>query len=353
MELRADAKLYIESQYHIHKDPELIARSYKEDLLDSSYASVASFITSFLGAGEFEINTLVIAVIFLSRFRETSSVSLHVCNWRLLLITALLLADKAWQDSPVKSSAICGIFPILTIKELNILESHFLRSIKYHTLIRNHVFSTFREKLLKEDINREIRTIVSRSLFMRKICKDIAGDFKTKTKPRVSEPITLFKPPTIENQKLIPTTYLPGVPDRILASRPSTPRVSRPSTPHVSRPSTPLVSGIRPQYIQSNADETQTNADQVEPILKTFRFSNASDRLVIPSLLNPVDASKKFDNIPSWMRRRDENRAPISLGVLRSGSIEPFKRTDVFRNKSRGNGGGTLRSLTPVGSHRI
>ncbi|CAK0824240.1 unnamed protein product, partial [Prorocentrum cordatum] len=46
--------------------------------------------------GIFSVSAFIVSVIYLSRFKEISHITLHACTWRPLFLTSLLLADKMW-----------------------------------------------------------------------------------------------------------------------------------------------------------------------------------------------------------------------------------------------------------------
>ena len=56
---------------------------------------------SILHQGIFSVSALVVSVIYLSRFKEVSHITLHSWTWRPLFLTCLLTADKMWEDKPV------------------------------------------------------------------------------------------------------------------------------------------------------------------------------------------------------------------------------------------------------------
>lgn len=87
---------------------------------------------------------------------------LHAVIWRPLFLTALLIADKVWQDNPVRNSALTKLFPVLSNAELKKLEYYFIAQIDFDCLVTPQSFSDFCERLLTErvhpEINERVRT---------------------------------------------------------------------------------------------------------------------------------------------------------------------------------------------------
>jgi len=153
-------RLFFEVPYH--NKPEL-NRIFPESVHDCSALHVCSFILSILHQGIFSVSAFIVSVIYLSRFKESSRITLHACTWRPLFLTSLLLADKMWEDKPVRNSSLAKLFPVLSNVELNRMESEFLDEIKFNVLVKPDLFCSFCEKLLAEQVHQEISRCVIQS----------------------------------------------------------------------------------------------------------------------------------------------------------------------------------------------
>mmetsp|Transcript_25410 Transcript_25410/g.41432 ORF Transcript_25410/g.41432 Transcript_25410/m.41432 type:complete len:631 (-) Transcript_25410:108-2000(-) len=153
-------RLFFEVPYH--NKPEL-NRIFPESVHDCSALHVCSFILSILHQGIFSVSAFIVSVIYLSRFKESSRITLHACTWRPLFLTSLLLADKMWEDKPVRNSSLAKLFPVLSNVELNRMESEFLDEIKFNVLVKPDLFCSFCEKLLAEQVHQEISRCVVQS----------------------------------------------------------------------------------------------------------------------------------------------------------------------------------------------
>jgi len=158
-------KLFFEEQYHRTKTD--LARQFQESARDCSVPHVVSFILSILHQGRFSVPECIISMFYLSRFRKRSKISLHAGVWRPLFLTALLIADKVWQDNPVRNSALTKLFPVLNNSELKRLEYYFIAEIDFDVLVTPRSFRDFCEKLLTERVHPEIRAQVCSSEFIK------------------------------------------------------------------------------------------------------------------------------------------------------------------------------------------
>lgn len=160
MEGNSMFRLFFEVQYHNKPD---LNRIFPDSVHDCSALHVCSFILSILHQGIFSVSAFIVSVIYLSRFKESAHITLHACTWRPLFLTSLLLADKMWEDKPVRNSSLAKLFPVLSNLELNKMESDFLLEISFNVLVKPDLFCSFCEKLLAESIHVEITRCVNNS----------------------------------------------------------------------------------------------------------------------------------------------------------------------------------------------
>merc|ERR1719343_572305 len=176
MERNQMFQLFFEVQYHNKAD---LNRIFPESVHDCSVLHVCSFILSILHQGIFSVSAFIVSVIYLSRFKESSHITLHACTWRPLFLTALLLADKMWEDKPVRNSSLAKLFPVLDNLELNKMEAEFLSEIRFNVLIKPDLFCSFCEKLLLEHVHQEILLCVNQSEFAATLQADQQTDVGT------------------------------------------------------------------------------------------------------------------------------------------------------------------------------
>ena len=148
--------LFDERRYHVGLKGR-VDQVFLDSLYETSEVHVATFIMSIMEEGLFDVKSLVAAIIYLSRFKEVTKVLVHKYSWRLLFVVALLVADKANEDKPIRNKAISNLFPVLTLRELNELELLFCLKIRFTLVIKADLFNSFvRDKLLTERMSRDM-----------------------------------------------------------------------------------------------------------------------------------------------------------------------------------------------------
>jgi len=171
---------FFEMQYH---DKPGINQIFPDSVHDCSALHVCSFILSILHQGIFSVSAFIVGVIYLSRFKESSHITLHAVTWRPLFLTSLLLADKMWEDKPVRNSSLAKLFPVLNNSELNKMESEFLTQIQFNVIVKPDLFCSFCEKLLAEMVDQDIVRCVSASEYAETLQADMVDNCAPTGKP--------------------------------------------------------------------------------------------------------------------------------------------------------------------------
>ena len=154
-------RIFVEVPYQNNKAD--LNRIFPDSVHDCSALHVASFILSVLHQGNVSVCAFIVSVIYLSRFKESSHITMHACTWRPLFLTSLLLAEKMWEDESVCNGSLAKLFPVLDNAELNRMEREFLWEIHFNVLVKPDLFCSFCEQLLAETVQQEIIRCVNQS----------------------------------------------------------------------------------------------------------------------------------------------------------------------------------------------
>jgi len=72
----------------------------------------------------------IICLIYINRLIAITGLSLHPTNWRPLVLCALLVAQKVWDDRYLSNADFAYIYPFFTTEEINKLEQRFLELVQ-------------------------------------------------------------------------------------------------------------------------------------------------------------------------------------------------------------------------------
>merc|ERR1719410_135848 len=134
-----------------------------QTLQDSSPSQVCKFLLDILHQGIFSVAELVISIMYLSTFKKKTGVLFHQYTWRPLLVTCLLLADKMWEDKPMRLTDMARLFPVLHNSELKKLEHYLVAHLEFDVVVTPDEFMAFCENLLKEQVHPDIKRTIDSS----------------------------------------------------------------------------------------------------------------------------------------------------------------------------------------------
>ena len=107
---------------------------------------LSGFIDALYDLAQFSGECCVICLIYLNRIFALTNIPLLPTTWRPLVLVALMVAQKMWDDKFLNNSDFSTIYPFFTNEQLNKLELKFLELIQYNTHIK---FSTYTKYYLE------------------------------------------------------------------------------------------------------------------------------------------------------------------------------------------------------------
>ena len=109
---------------------------------------------------------LVISLLYIERLRSFTGLHLLMRNWQPILLAAMVVAQKVWDDKSllnVDFSLICSAY---SLKDINQLEKEFLELLQYNVSISGSLYASyyFELRTLCEKV-RGARALFSRAFF--------------------------------------------------------------------------------------------------------------------------------------------------------------------------------------------
>ncbi|KAG0268001.1 hypothetical protein DFQ27_007759 [Actinomortierella ambigua] len=83
----------------------------------------------------------IITLIYLERALVNGNLSFHAINWRRLLLGALILSIKVWEDMAVFNADVCSIFDGLYVQDVNALERFMMARMDYNMSVKRSVYA--------------------------------------------------------------------------------------------------------------------------------------------------------------------------------------------------------------------
>ena len=88
------------------------------------------FIKALYDIAQFSPECCIISLVYLNRMINFYQLTLHPTNWRPLILVALLVSQKVWDDRYLCTADFAAIYPFFSKDELSSLELKFLELIE-------------------------------------------------------------------------------------------------------------------------------------------------------------------------------------------------------------------------------
>jgi hypothetical protein len=124
---------------------------------------IYSFLKQVFEVGQFNPECCVICLVYINRLIGVTGVALTQSNWKPVSISALVLAQKVWDDTPLINADFSILYPALTVKEINFLERKFLDLLEFKLTVSPSLYAQYYFEL-------------------RSICEENSQSFKPLTK---------------------------------------------------------------------------------------------------------------------------------------------------------------------------
>jgi len=100
---------------------------------------------------------LIVSLVYIERLIATSGCPILVTSWRPILLSALILAQKVWDDRSLHNIDFSVFCPMFTLKEINFLEKKFLELIDFDVSISASLYASyyFQLRTLCQRVDRE------------------------------------------------------------------------------------------------------------------------------------------------------------------------------------------------------
>jgi len=86
----------------------------------------------------------IMAVHYIDQLIQKTGLLITPVNWRRVLLCALMIADKLWEEDIVCNADYCNdTFPLLTVEDLNAMERQFLSLLEFKLLLKASVYAEY------------------------------------------------------------------------------------------------------------------------------------------------------------------------------------------------------------------
>lgn len=129
---------YIRENPHAFDEARLVLLR-KMPAVDDIY----EFIRALYDCAQFSPECCIICLVYINRLIAFTGLPLHPTNWRPTILSALLIAQKVWDDRYLSNADFAYIYPFFTTEEINSLEKRFLELINYSVTVKSALYAKY------------------------------------------------------------------------------------------------------------------------------------------------------------------------------------------------------------------
>lgn len=89
----------------------------------------------------------VVALIYINRITSKNKIALTSKNWRGLWVASIILAQKVWDDTPLRTSSFADILPGVTKQQLRAMEFKAFVLLDYTTHVKPSTYARYHFEL--------------------------------------------------------------------------------------------------------------------------------------------------------------------------------------------------------------
>jgi len=104
---------------------------------------IHKFISTIFNVMKLDLECMIMCLVYVERVIELSSLTLDQTNWRRVVLSALILAAKVWEDLSVYNIDFISFFNNITVADLNKMEMVFLNLVQFQMGIPASLYAKY------------------------------------------------------------------------------------------------------------------------------------------------------------------------------------------------------------------
>uniref|UniRef100_A0A1I7S7J0 CYCLIN domain-containing protein n=1 Tax=Bursaphelenchus xylophilus TaxID=6326 RepID=A0A1I7S7J0_BURXY len=110
---------------------------------DPTQKSIYKFVRLLFQAAQLTAECAIITLVYIERLLNYAEIDLCPSNWRRIVLGAIMLASKVWDDQAVWNVDFCQILHNANIDDMNELERQFLECLEFNINVQCSVYAKY------------------------------------------------------------------------------------------------------------------------------------------------------------------------------------------------------------------
>eukprot|EP00052_Salpingoeca_macrocollata_P004873 m.44028 g.44028 ORF g.44028 m.44028 type:complete len:358 (+) comp14504_c0_seq3:282-1355(+) len=118
-----------------------VPRDYGTRLPDED--EISTFLKRLFHSAVLSAECGIITLVYINRAIAYTGLTLQAGNWKRVLLGAVLMASKVWDDQAVWNVDFCTIFPKIKVEDMNDLERTYLEMLQFNINVDSSVYAKY------------------------------------------------------------------------------------------------------------------------------------------------------------------------------------------------------------------